>query len=200
MTPRIEQRPALHLVGMRGRFTRETTHEIPALWARFAPRMGHVPRSREPGVSYGVCAATGGEAFEYTACVEADALAVAPEGMVGLTLAPATYAVFTHAGPIREIGATWEAIHARWLPAAGLRALGRGDGRRAGRHLRVRAPAAARAVAAAPRTRPLRVPNRACVAIRRTGHKGTRSVPPSTWTRSGPRPESSRAGGGSEAR
>ena len=121
MTPRIEQRPALHLVGMRGRFTRETTHEIPALWGRFAPRMGQVPRRREPGVSYGVCAATHGDAFEYTACVEADALAAAPEGMVGLTLAPATYAVFTHSGPIREIGATWAAIHDRWLPAVGLR-------------------------------------------------------------------------------
>ena len=124
MTPRIVSLPALHLVGMRGRFTKETTSEIPALWGRFAPRMGSVPRRVAPDVCYGVCALAKDEAgapvLEYTACVEADSMAPVPEGMVALTLPPATYAVFTHTGPIGGIGATWDAIHHRWLAESGL--------------------------------------------------------------------------------
>jgi AraC family transcriptional regulator len=124
MKPTIVRMPALHLVGMRGLFPRETTSEIPALWGRFAPRMASVPRRTSPGTSYGVCAlakdARGGDALEYTACVEADALAPAPEGMVAFTLPAATYAVFAHTGPIAGIGATWDAIHHRLLAEAGL--------------------------------------------------------------------------------
>jgi AraC family transcriptional regulator len=124
MTPRIVTRPALHLVGMRGRFTRETTSEIPALWGRFVPRMGAVPRRRAPDTSYGVCAAvtdgSGTPYLEYTACVETDAMAPVPEGMTAFTLPAATYAVFTHTGPIGKIGATWDAIHHGGVAAAGL--------------------------------------------------------------------------------
>jgi AraC family transcriptional regulator len=130
MEPRIVRRPALHLVGMRGRFARDTTSQIPALsqipelWGRFAPRMAGIAGRRDRETSYGVCAAgkdeRGVDALEYTAAVEVEALTPPPADMVSMTLPAATYAVFTHTGPIAGIGATWDAIHDRWLPAAGL--------------------------------------------------------------------------------
>jgi AraC family transcriptional regulator len=132
MKPRVVERPAFPVVGMTGRFTRETIRQIPELWGRFAPRMGAVPGRTDPRTSYGVCRAVAqgeGGAFvlEYTACVEVASLAKVPEGMVGFTIPKATYAVFTHTGPIHRIGETWDAIHMRWLREAGLAATGGHD-------------------------------------------------------------------------
>jgi AraC family transcriptional regulator len=110
---------AIRLVGLRGRFTPQTTNEIPALWGRFAPRMASVPGRIDPRTSYGVCEAKG-DALEYTACVEVASLGGTPDGLVGFEVPAGTYAVFTHEGPVADIGKTWDAIHDRRLREAGL--------------------------------------------------------------------------------
>ncbi len=129
MTPRIVERPAFHVVGMTGRFLPETMGEIAAMWGAFAPRMASIPGVKRLGTSYGVCrcappSAAGPSALEYTACVEVAAPAKPPAGMVAFTIPAATYAVFTHTGPIQAIGQTWDAIHQRWLREAGLEKAG----------------------------------------------------------------------------
>jgi AraC family transcriptional regulator len=132
MRPRIVRKPEMRLVGMRGRFTKETTREIPGLWGRFAPRMASVPGRVDANASYGACRmapadAEGPSAFEYAACVEVSSLDRVPDGMVGFAVPAATYAVFTHTGPIATIGETWDAIHERWLAEAGLESAGSWD-------------------------------------------------------------------------
>ena len=72
MKPRIVERSAFHVVGMRERFTPGAVAGIPKLWERFVPRMEEVA-GRLPHASYGVCVcapdATDARAFLYTACV-----------------------------------------------------------------------------------------------------------------------------------
>ena len=125
MKPVLVELPAFHVVGLSGRFTPETTKDIPQLWAKFGPRMMHVPGLRKPGTSYGLCVADpqgekGPPALEYTAAVEVASLTHVPEGMVGMTVPAGTYAVFTHTGPIDGIGKTWDSIYSSWLPSSGL--------------------------------------------------------------------------------
>lgn len=122
MKPVLVELPAFHVVGMSGRFTPETTKDIPKLWEKFGPRMMQVPGIRRPGTSYGLCVADpkgekGPPALEYTAAVEVASLAQVPDGMVGMTVPAGAYAVFTHTGPIDGIGKTWDSIYSDWLPA-----------------------------------------------------------------------------------
>jgi AraC family transcriptional regulator len=125
MNPKIVERPAMHVVGLAGRFTPATMGQIGAMWGRFAPQIASIAGRRGIGTSYGVClpdpiGARGEPALEYTACVEVASLDAMPKGMVGFTVPAGRYAVFTHTGPIHTIGTTWDAIHERWLPEAGL--------------------------------------------------------------------------------
>ena len=110
MNYELVERPAFHVVGLAGRFTPATIPEIPALWGRFAPRMGTIP-GKKGWCCYGTCrpdeqGLRGTPALEYTACVEVDSLADVPEGMVGFTVPAGRYARFTHQGHIKQIGAT----------------------------------------------------------------------------------------------
>ena len=125
MKPTIVRRPATSYVGMSGRFTPETMSKVPALWGQFAPRMPTVPDRSESAVCYGLCLADpkgerGAPALEYTAAVAVRSLGAVPGGMVGVDVPATTYAVFTHDGPIQEIGRTWDAIHQSGLAAAKL--------------------------------------------------------------------------------
>lgn len=121
MIPRIVARPAIRLVGVKGLFTPATMPEIPALWAKFVPRMDEI-EGQTSDVTYGVCeeAANGPGTFAYTAAVEVDAIRDVPEGMVGFEVPAGTWAVFTHTGHISRISETFDAIAATWLAAAGL--------------------------------------------------------------------------------
>jgi AraC family transcriptional regulator len=44
----------------------------------------------------------------------------APPGLVWDTIAAGRWAVFRHVGPFDTLGASWRAIHAEWLPNAGV--------------------------------------------------------------------------------
>jgi AraC family transcriptional regulator len=119
--PRIVERPAIHLVGVRDLFTPATMPQIPALWGRFVPRMDEI-EEQTCDVTYGVCeeAANGPGTFAYTAAVEVGAPRAAPAGMVAFTIPAGTWAVFTHRGHISKISETFDAISSTWLGAANL--------------------------------------------------------------------------------
>ena len=117
---RIEQHGPLLLAGYKDRFTFEMLSTIPALWGRFAPKIGNVP-NEVPGVAYGVCLPVGDEsgAIEYLAAVEVTTFARLPADFVQLRVAAATYAIFEHAGHVSQICQTMDAIEREWLPRSG---------------------------------------------------------------------------------
>ena len=122
MEPKIVRKPSFHVVGMAGSFTPSTNSGIPALWARFAPRMDTVP-NRIDVHSFGVCVpantvAAGDTSFTYIAAVEVGRSDALPDGMIALTVAASRYAVFTHAGPITRIADTVKQVWGAWLPAS----------------------------------------------------------------------------------
>ena len=121
MKPKIVERPAMHLVGVRDLFTPATIPQIPALWGKFVPRI-HEIQGTSCHATYGVCqdAANGPGTFAYTAAVEVGAPGAAPAGMVAFTLPAGTWAVFTHKGHITKISETFDAISKTWLAAAKL--------------------------------------------------------------------------------
>ncbi len=122
MEPRIVRLPAFVVVGMAGRFTMATTTQIPALWARFAPRIDEVPH-RRGAHTLGLCldpdAPTGDEgSFTYMAAVEVERAAGLPAGMTSHTVPANTYAVFTHTGHVSRLPDTVRQVWGRWLPAS----------------------------------------------------------------------------------
>ncbi len=121
--PRLVERPALTVAGLRERYSHETAAGIPAQWQRLA---GHpVPACRVGSNEYGVCIEADGGAFDYLCGIEIAGRA--PAGLVALAIPARHYAVFFHPGHIAAIRMTWRAIYDRWLPASGLRALGGPD-------------------------------------------------------------------------
>ncbi len=121
MEPKVVRKASLQVVGMAGTFTPSTNGGIPALWARFAPRMASVP-NRIGVHSFGVCVpanTVGGDmSFTYIAAVEVDRSDAVPDGMIALTVPAGRYAVFTHAGPITRIADTVKQVWGVWLPAS----------------------------------------------------------------------------------
>jgi AraC family transcriptional regulator len=118
MSNRTVEMPALHLVGLADRFTRDTISRIPALWEKFIPRLKEI-KHRKGWITYGACIGTPDKELEYTAAVEVDEPGPVPEGMVALTLGAGAYALFTHEGHIRDIGKTWDAITHQWMKEEG---------------------------------------------------------------------------------
>lgn len=124
MKPVILSLPAFHAVGLQGTFTPSTIAEIPELWGRFVARKASIP-DRMGDVTFGfsrpnVPGPDGRPVFVYTAAVEVDSLDRVPEGFVGFTVPAATYARFTHTGPIAGIGKTIDSIWSTWIPASAL--------------------------------------------------------------------------------
>jgi len=136
MEPRFVDLPAVTAVGLPGYFTKATTtRDIPALWCRFVPRMHDVP-GRAGTHSYGICDVPAdlpeGAEFRYVAAVQIDPAAPAaaaepPAGMVRVDLPAARYAVFTHRGPIADIGRTYDYVYGTWLAQAPYEADGTHD-------------------------------------------------------------------------
>ena len=115
--PRLVQREAFWLVGMQIT-VKPMTAEIPALWQRFAPRMGEVPDVAEPKVSYGAMQNFDQQkgTLEYMAGVSVTTLARMPDGMTSMEAPPNTYAVFE--ATLASIGGVFCQIYETWLPTS----------------------------------------------------------------------------------
>ena len=129
-TPQLRSEGPFTLVGVGGRFVSvlapdaDNMERIPALWHELMQRASEI-EGRVDGVMWGACMpvpdgqpARDGELY-YVAGAPVREGAVAPEGMESHTIAPATYAVFTHRGPLSGLGETYRMIHGEWLPASG---------------------------------------------------------------------------------
>lgn len=116
--PRIVQRDGFRVVGMRIT-TNPMTPEIPALWKKFAPRMGDMADTAEPHVSYGVMQNFDHEkgTLEYMAGMSVTGRAHIPDGMVSMDVPPNTYAIFE--ATLATIEAVFSHIYQTWLPQSG---------------------------------------------------------------------------------
>lgn len=120
MEPKIVERPAFTIVGMRY-YGKNQNKEIPKMWEEVIPRFGEIPQTG-PRISYGYCsmevAADG--SFEYIAGLETAETPVVPEGMLARLVPAQKYAVFVHRGELKGLPQTWKNIQEVWMPAAGL--------------------------------------------------------------------------------
>jgi len=117
--PRYEEGPRLHLAGLKQSYARDQIAGIPGQWQKFAPYIGAIDGQRGD-VCYGVCAGNDDDdGMTYMTAVEIAEGAEPPQGLDRLVLAPRRYAVFEHRGHIAEIGRSWNAIFAQWLPRSG---------------------------------------------------------------------------------
>jgi AraC family transcriptional regulator len=114
--PRIEEKPALHLVGVDGGFDAESSQlGIDNLWAVFSSRDQWIEGVVAP-LGYGLCYdGDDGGNFRYLAATEVDGSAPPPEGFTAKTVPAATYAVFTHQGLAWTIANARYKVHMEML-------------------------------------------------------------------------------------
>jgi AraC family transcriptional regulator len=131
MEPVIKMLGEIRLVGPGANFISILSKDadnfvvIPELWDRLSARVGEIG-NRVGHDSYGICDAIGNESerrhadeFFYMAGVVVDSVDDPPHGFMGRIVPPATYAVFTHRGPLDSLGETYRAIYGAWLPESG---------------------------------------------------------------------------------
>jgi len=121
MEPRILEKGRFAAIGLKGRFQRDNTSEIPALWETVEGRWEQLlPLMTEGGI--GACIGDNGrtDRFDYIAGVMADPDAIAPTGMNKVVIETQTYAVFTHRLTGQNINIdikpTLQHIFGTWLP------------------------------------------------------------------------------------
>ena len=119
---RIMNGSAMVIAGLAERYTGETRRDIPALWARFGPR---IPEAKNMiGKSaYGVVETimnAAGE-FTYLAGVEIAAADNLLAEFTAIEIPARRYAVFTHNRHVSEIPTTTMKIFDEWLPGSGYR-------------------------------------------------------------------------------
>jgi len=96
MEPVIKEYPAFKVVGLAKTFDMETRANIPKLWDELVPRFAEI-RDAKDGTTYGLCRRVDQPgAFNYMACMEVSGIGDVPEGMEGIEIPAAKYAVFTH--------------------------------------------------------------------------------------------------------
>jgi AraC family transcriptional regulator len=88
-------------------------------WQTFVPHLGKIP-AQTGSKTYGVCFNFDGTGnFDYMCAVEVSEAAPLPPPLMHLPVTEQNYAVFTHRGPISEIGKTWDAIYSEWPEKSG---------------------------------------------------------------------------------
>ena len=116
--PRFERREQFLVAGLTGRYTFETNHNIPDLWQRFSPHIGHIP-GQIGWDTYGVCFNEDDKgAFDYMAGAAISGPIEASDDLSMVTIPTNNYAVFTHSGHISNFRKTVYTIWNKWLPDA----------------------------------------------------------------------------------
>lgn len=117
---RFAQHPQLLIAGLLLRQLNDPSKELPALWQRFAPFIGRVPR-QVPSAAYGLCirAAEGNACSDYVAGCEVADFSEIPADWARVTIPAQRYAVFAHAGNTSRLQHTVHAIFTEWLPRSG---------------------------------------------------------------------------------
>jgi AraC family transcriptional regulator len=121
--PRIEDRAAFRIAGLRERYRYPDLSGLPDHWRRFLAYPGTIP-GQIGSAAYGLMQPIPGkpDGFDYLAGMEVRDTAELP-GEFDQALIPAgNYAVFEHQGHVSRIRETWDAAWQRGLPEAGYRA------------------------------------------------------------------------------
>ncbi|MBC8117872.1 MAG: AraC family transcriptional regulator [Candidatus Saccharimonas sp.] len=125
--PRIVEKPELKVIGYEAAFLHCLSPEatnfqvIGPLWDKLIRQAAHIPNKIGDemfGIIYGrpETERTHPHELQYIAAVPVSSTAEVSEGMVSWTVSAGTFAVFTHRGPIRNIGETVSEIYRGWLP------------------------------------------------------------------------------------
>lgn len=120
--PRIVSSEAKLILGMAQPCAAAGDPNIPGLWNRFVPHIGHVP-GQVANAAYGViCNSDESGNYDYIAGVEVRAFPKESGEFRRMRIPPQTYAVFEHRDHVSSIAGTWKAIWENGLSDAGLKA------------------------------------------------------------------------------
>ncbi len=120
MEPKIVEKVAFKIVGLRKMFTAETMKEIPELWNQFFPHVKDITGKDDMPVCFGACYHDPSKSemadveFEQIAAVEAVEGREIPEGMIVRDIEASKYAVFTHKGKLDNLTETYKHIFGVW--------------------------------------------------------------------------------------
>jgi AraC family transcriptional regulator len=119
---RIEDKGAMTIAGLAGRYDGETMRAIPELWQRFGPRIDAV-EDKAGAASFGLVMRLmeGGGEITYIAGVAVSAIKRLPPDFISVQVPARRYAVFAHDGHVSELTATIGRVLDRWLPGSGYR-------------------------------------------------------------------------------
>jgi AraC family transcriptional regulator len=92
---------------------------IAGQWQRFMQNHYAAIEHQLPEPPVGITTASDDDGIEYVTAAGVRKFGAAPKGLVNLTLAPATYAVFAHDGHVTQIRQTYRAIWNDWFPSSG---------------------------------------------------------------------------------
>jgi AraC family transcriptional regulator len=115
--PRLQDRRALLVAGLRQHYTSETVNDIPALWRRLP--FGKIP-TQLGHMAYGVLFNHSDDAggFDYLAGVEVSGVSMALADLTYVKVPAQKYAIFCHRGHVSKLKDTAAAIWHEWLPAS----------------------------------------------------------------------------------
>lgn len=121
--PRIEQRTAFRVAGLREKYRHDDLSGFPEQWRRFLAHPDEVP-GRIGTAAYGVMLPVPGETdgFDYLAGMAVRDAAGLPHGFSQALIPAGSYAVFEHHGHISRIRNSWDAAWRNGLPESGHRA------------------------------------------------------------------------------
>lgn len=114
MEHRIVTKEAFKIIGVKYLSTDNST-TIPETWNKFNRRYREIADRSITIYALGVCIPTKNGEFSYIASFEVDNIENPPEGMISEIIPAQKYVVFTHKGPIDNIGKTMENIYGGWL-------------------------------------------------------------------------------------
>ena len=121
--PRFVQSEAFLAVGLAQHHPFKQPHNIPIQWQTFMSTLyPDVPHKRDDapvGISGGM---DDDGNFEYVCASEVSKFSDTPRGLIEMTILAQRYAVFRHEGHVSAIGATYDAIWNKGLPASGAQA------------------------------------------------------------------------------
>jgi AraC family transcriptional regulator len=124
---RYENAGPLVIAGLGGNFSGDTLGDIPALWMRFAPHIGHL-KDEVGNAAYGVVSGmSSGNGFHYTSGVEVKDASDLPEDFETIAVPARRYAVFGHSGHVSKLSETVTTIWRDWLPRSGHEHAGKPD-------------------------------------------------------------------------